>query len=140
MTSVKVGEKDKIKFQGVMGTGVAKYIQGVSGLNYDAIYNGTNELEALQMAGLNFTYQHYWKTHVFSSLTAGLLSVEENNNLTPTDYQSSYYGSVNLFWDAVKNLTFGVEALFGERINVDDSSGTAFRFQMNATYKFNKLF
>jgi hypothetical protein len=77
---------------------------------------------------------------VFSSLTAGLLSVEENDNLTPTDYQSSYYGSVNLFWDAIKNLTFGVEALFGERINVDDSSGTAFRFQMNATYKFNKLF
>lgn len=140
MTSVKVGEKDKIKFQGVMGTGVAKYIQGASGLNYDAIYNGTNELEALQMAGLNFTYQHYWKNHVFSSLTAGLLNVEENDNLTPTDYQSGYYGSVNLFWDPVKNLTFGVEALVGERINVDDSSGTAFRFQMNATYKFNKLF
>jgi hypothetical protein len=140
MTSVKVGEKDKIKFQGVIGTGVAKYIQGASGLNYDAIYNGTNELEALQMTGLNFTYQHYWKTHVFSSLTAGVLSVEENDNLTPTDYQSSYYGSVNLFWDAVKNLTFGVEALVGERINVDDSSGMAFRFQMNATYKFNKIF
>lgn len=140
MTSVKVGEKNKIKFQAVMGTGVSKYIQGANGLNYDAIYNGTNELEALQMAGLNFTYQHYWKDHVFSSLTAGLLNVEENDNLTPTDYQSGYYGSVNLFWDAVKNLTFGVEALVGERINVDDSSGTAFRFQMNATYKFNKLF
>lgn len=140
MTSVKVGAKDKIKFQGVMGSGVAKYIQGASGLNYDAIYNGTNELEALQMAGLNFTYQHYWKDHVFSSLTAGLLNVEENDNLTPTDYQSGYYGSVNLFWDAIKNLTFGVEALVGERINVDDSSGTAFRFQMNATYKFNKIF
>ena len=140
MTSVKVGEKDKIKFQGVMGTGVSKYIQGASGLNYDAIYNGTNELEALQMSGLNLTYQHYWKDHVYSSLTGGLLSVEENDNLTATDYQSGYYGSVNLFWDALKNLTFGVETLVGERINVDDTSGTAFRFQMNATYKFNKLF
>lgn len=140
MTSVKVGEKDKIKFQGVMGTGVSKYIQGASGLNYDAIYNGTNELEALQMAGFNFTYQHYWKDHVYSSLTGGLLNVEENENLTASNYQSGYYGSVNLFWDALKNLTFGVEALVGERINVDDSSGAAFRFQMNATYKFNKLF
>ncbi|MBA4153802.1 DcaP family trimeric outer membrane transporter [Flavobacterium sp.] len=140
MSSIKVGAKDKIKFQGVMGTGVSRYIQGASGLNYDAIYNGTNELEALQMAGLNFTYQHYWKDHVYSSLTGGLLNVEENDNLTASDYQSSYYGSINLFWDAVKNLTFGVEALVGERINVDDSSGTAFRFQMNATYKFNKLF
>ena len=49
MAIVKAGEKDKLKFQGVMGTGVAQYIQGASGLNYDAIYNGTNELEALQM-------------------------------------------------------------------------------------------
>lgn len=140
MTSVKVGEKDKIKFQGVMGTGVSKYIQGASGLNYDAVYNGTNELEALQMSGLNLTYQHFWKDHVYSSITGGLLNVENNDNLIASDYQSSYYGSVNLFWDAVKNLTFGVETLVGERINVDDSSGTAFRFQMNATYKFNKLF
>ena len=140
MTALKVGTKDKIKFQGVMGTGVSKYIQGASGLNYDAVYNGTNELEALQMTGLNLTYQHFWKDHIYSSLTGGFLNVEDNDNLTPSDYQSGYYGSVNLFWDAVKNLTFGVEALAGERINVDDSSGTAFRFQMNATYKFNKLF
>ena len=140
MTSVKVGKKDKIKFQGVTGTGVAKYIQGASGLNYDAIYNGTNELEALQMSGLNLTYQHYWKDHVYSSLTGGFLNVEENDNLAPSNYQSGYYGSLNLFWDAVKNLTFGFETLVGERINVDDNSGTAFRFQMNATYKFNKLF
>ena len=140
MTSVKVGEKDKIKFQGVTGTGVAKYIQGASGLNYDAIYNGTHELEALQMNGINLTYQHYWKDHVYSSLTGGFLNVEENENLAASNYQSGYYGSVNLFWDAVKNLTFGFETLVGERINVDDNSGTAFRFQMNATYKFNKIF
>lgn len=44
MTSIKAGEKDKLRFQGVMGTGVAKYIQGASGLNYDAVYNGTPTL------------------------------------------------------------------------------------------------
>jgi len=140
MSSLNVGKKDKIKFQGVIGTGVANYIQGLSGLNYDAIYNGTNELESLSIAGLNLTYQHFWKEHVYSSLTGGVLNAEENQNLTAKDYQSGYYGSVNLFWDAVKNLTFGTEVLVGERINVDDSSGTAFRFTMNATYKFNKIF
>lgn len=140
MTSLNVGKKDKIKFQGVTGTGVAKYIQGISGLNYDAIYDGTNELEALQVSGFNFTYQHYWKDHVYSSLTGGLLNAEKNSNLSANDYQSGVYGSVNLFWDAIKNLTFGVETLVGERVNVNDTSGTAFRLNMNATYKFNKIF
>ena len=140
MASIKAGENDKLKFQGVMGTGVAKYIQGASGLNYDAIYDGTNKLEALQMHGSNISYQHFWKEHMHSSFTAGWLSVEENDNLTATDYQSGYYGSVNFFWDAVKNLTFGVEALVGERVNVNEDKGSAVRLQMNATYKFSKSF
>lgn len=140
MGSINAGERDKIKFQGVMGTGVAKYIQGASGLNYDAVFNGTNELEALQMRGSNISYQHFWKEQMHSSLTAGLLSVEDNDNLAATGYQSGYYGSINFFWDAVKNLTFGVEALVGERVNVNDEKGSALRLQMNATYKFNKSF
>jgi len=138
MTAIKVGERDKLKFQGVMGTGVANYIQGASGLNYDAIYNGTNELEALQMRGSNISFQHFWKDHMHSSLTAGWLNVEDNSNLADTNYKSGYYGSVNLFWDMVKNLTFGGEIIVGERVNINETSGSALRVQMNATYKFNK--
>lgn len=140
MSSIHVGEKDKIKFQGVMGTGVAKYIQGAVGLNFDAIYNGTNELEELQMQGFNLSFQHFWNSHLYSSLTGGVLIVEENANLEDDDYRSGYYGSANLFWDAVKNLTFGFEALVGERVNINRQSQTATRIQMNATYKFNKSF
>jgi hypothetical protein len=138
MSSIKAGEKDKFKFQGVIGTGVAQYIQGASGLNYDAIYNGTNELEELQMMGANISYQHFWKNKMHSSLTAGVLSAEDNDNLASTNYKSGYYGSVNLFWDVVKNFTFGCEVLAGERVNINDANGSALRLQMNATYKFNK--
>lgn len=140
LSSINVGEKDKIKFQGVMGTGVSKYIQGAVGLNYDAIYNGTNELESLQMQGFNFSYQHYWNDHLFSSLTAGVLNVEDNANLEDDDYKTGYYGAANLFWDPIKNLTFGFEALIGERIDINRQSGASTRIQMNATYKFNKSF
>lgn len=139
MSSIKAGEKDKLKFQGVIGTGVAQYIQGASGLNYDAIYNGTNELEELQMMGANISYQHFWKDKVHSSLTLGTLSTEDNENLGPNNYKSGYYGSVNLFWDVVKNFTFGCEVLAGERVNINDADGSALRLQMNATYKFNKI-
>jgi hypothetical protein len=138
MTALHVGEKDKLKFQGVMGTGVSKYIQGASGLGYDAIYNGTNELEALQIFGTNISYQHFWKDHMHSSLTSGWLIVEDNSNLGNNNYKSGYYGSVNLFWDVVQNLTFGGEMIVGGRMNIDENKGSAVRLQMNATYKFNK--
>lgn len=138
MSALKLGQKDKLKFQVVSGTGVARYIQGASGLNYDAVYNGTNELESLQMHGSNISYQHFWKEHINSSLTAGILTVEDNPNLVNGNYKTGYYASLNLFWETVKNLSFGAEVLYGERINMDDKKGSALRLQMNATYKFNK--
>lgn len=138
MGSIKAGEKDKLKFQGVIGTGVAQYIEGASGLNYDAIYNGTNELEELQMLGTNISYQHFWKNKMHSSLTLGALGTQDNENLAANNYKSGYYGSVNLFWDVIKNFTFGCEVLAGERVNINDDNGSALRLQMNATYKFNK--
>lgn len=140
MSSIKAGDHDKLKFQGVLGTGVAKYIQGASGLNYDAIYTGSEELERLPMYGVNLSYQHFWKDQIHSSITAGLLTVEENENLAQTGFLSGFYSSANLFWDVVKNLTFGVEALTGQRVNINDQKGSAVRLQMNATYKFNKSF
>ena len=140
MGMIKVGEKDRLKLQGVTGTGVAQYIQGANGLGYDAIYNGTNEMEALKLHGSNFSFQHFWKDHLHSSLTGGVLIAEDNENLDSDDYKSGYYGSANLFWDPIKNLTFGWEAMVGERQNIDGSKGTAVRLQMNATYKFNKSF
>jgi hypothetical protein len=138
MGMLKVGEKDKFKFQGVMGTGIAKYVEGASGLNYDAIYNGTNELEELQTYGTYISYQHFWNDKMHSSITAGWFGVEENSNLGPTDYQAGYYGSINIFFEPVKNFLFGWEALAGERVNINDDTGSSVRLQMNATYKFNK--
>lgn len=138
MTSIKLGKLDKLRFQGVTGTSVARYIQGASGLNYDAIYNGTNELESLQMHGSNISYQHFWKDHIHSSVTAGILTVGDNPNLANGNYKTGYYASLNVFWEAVKNLSFGAEVLYGERINIDNKKGSALRLQMNATYKFNK--
>jgi len=140
MTLVKTGEKDRLKFQGVTGTGVARYIQGASGLNYDAIYDGTNELQTLQMSGSNVSFQHFWKDGMHSSITAGLLNVGDNDNLVATGYQSGYYGSLNFFWNPIKHLTFGSEVVVGERVNVNEAKGSAVRLQMNATYNFNKSF
>lgn len=138
--SVKVGSRDKLRVQFVTGTGVARYIQGASGLNYDAVYNGTNELETLQMRGSNISYQHFWSEHVHSSLTAGWLGVADNANLTGGDYKSGYHGSANFFWQAVKNLTFGAEVLVGERLNINQEKEAAARIQMNATYTFTRSF
>ena len=139
MAVIHAGKKDKLMFQAVTGTGVAQYIKGVSGLNYDAIYNGTNELEALQIWGTNISFQHFWKDHLYSTLTTGLINVEDNTNLKAGNFQSGYYGALNIFWEPIKNFNFGWEVVAGERVNINGDKGSAVRLQMNATYRFSKL-
>ncbi len=138
MGVIHLGSKDKFKFQGITGTGVAKYIEGANGLNYDAIPTKTNEMDELTMHGAFISYQHIWKDDLYSSLTAGYLGAENNPNLGGSKYKSGYYGSANLFYNVVKNLTFGWEAVYGERKNFNDDTGSALRLQMNATYNFSR--
>jgi hypothetical protein len=140
MTAINLPKKDKLRFQFVGGTGVASYIEGTNGLNYDAVYNGTNTLDALFIVGTNISYQHFWRDTFYSSITGGFLSASQNANLSPTDYKLGYYGSINTFWQVVPNFVFGAEVVAGQRVNFDNSSGTAFRFQLNATYSFKKVF
>jgi hypothetical protein len=137
MSMVNIGVADKLKIQAVGGTGIARYIQGASGLNYDAIYDSSNTLKKLNMYGLNLSYQHFWKTNLYSSITAGFLNVEKNKNLTPVNYWKSYYASVNLFYEVFRDLSFGYEVLAGERVNINGEKQSAYRLQMNATYKFS---
>ena len=137
MSMINVGSSDKIKFQAVGGTGIARYIQGASGLNYDALYDSTSSLKKLNMYGLNLSYQHFWKSNLYSSFTAGFLNVEKNKNLSPGNYWKSYYASLNLFYEVFSNLSFGYEVLAGERVNINGEKQSALRLQMNATYKFS---
>jgi hypothetical protein len=134
---INVAKKDKLRFEAVAGNGIAKYVEGLSGLNYDAVYNGTEELESLLVYGGYIAYEHHWNEKLNSSLVAGSIIAENNPNLLPTDFNSGFYGGVNLFCQPVKNLVFGFESLFGQRTNFNEDNGTAFRLQANCTYNFS---
>jgi len=43
---------------------------------------------------------------------------------------------VNLLYHPVQNLLFGVEGLWGERVNKNDAKGTDQRVQFTSKFKF----
>jgi hypothetical protein len=134
---VNIAKKDNLRFEAVGGTGIAKYVEGLSGLNYDAVYNGTEELESLFVYGGYAAYQHHWNEKLNSTIVAGTIIAEDNPNLEPTDFKSGFYGGVNLFCEPIRNLVFGFESLIGQRTNFNEDNGTAVRLQANCTYNFN---
>ncbi|WP_343485552.1 DcaP family trimeric outer membrane transporter [Allomuricauda sp. d1] len=130
-------KKDNIKFQAVGGQGIARYIEGVRGLGYDGIFDETtNNLETLGIYGGFISYQIFWGTKWNSSLVLGTTRLEDNELLAENDLKDSNYGSLNLFYEPIKSLSFGLEYLHGKRENIDGNSATANRVQMGAMLKF----
>ena len=130
-------KKDNIKFQAVGGQGIARYIEGVRGLGYDGIFDETtNSLETLSIYGGFISYQHFWGTKWNSTLVLGTTRLEDNNLLVGNDLKDSNYGALNLFYEPIKSLSFGLEYLHGKRENIDGNSADANRVQMGAMLKF----
>jgi hypothetical protein len=132
----KVFANDNIKFQLVHGTGVAGYIEDLSGLGYDAIEDTAGKLETLPVTGGFISYQHQW-SHLFNStFVFGGLQTDNNNSLASNDYKRGRYAALNLFYTPVSSLDFGIECLVGQRKNQDIQKGYAERVQAAVVFKF----
>ena len=53
-----------------------------------------------------------------------------------SDYKSTREALLNLIYSPTANITMGVEFLWGERTNRDESKGTAKQLQMLIRYDF----
>ncbi|MCK4569560.1 MAG: hypothetical protein KAT76_04665 [Bacteroidales bacterium] len=136
----KLTKKDNFMFQGVIGKGMAKYIQDISGVGLDAApgydkYNGRNMIP-IRAGGLYFGYQHYWCTKLNSTLVYGFTKVHsKNTNLLNQDYRLGQYASINLFWNILPSMRVAMEYLWGQRKNNGGENGNANRF--NGMVQFN---
>lgn len=136
----KLTKKDNFMFQGVIGKGMAKYVQDVYGVGLDAVpdddkYNWRN-MKAVRVDGFYFGYQHYWCTKLNSTLVYGFTKVHSSQIYPNQNYRLGQYASINLFWDVLPSMTVAIEYLWGQRRNDGGESGNANRFNGMVQFKF----
>ncbi|UII80330.1 DcaP family trimeric outer membrane transporter [Flagellimonas sp. CMM7] len=123
--------KDNIKFQILGGSGIARYIEGVRGLGYDGILDeDSNSLETLDIYGGFLAYQHHWSDHWNSSIVVGTTRLDDNDLFAQDDFKSGDYASVNLFYEPLSWMLYGVEYLYGRRENIDGAMPTEVGFNL----------
>ena len=137
----KITKKDNFMFQGVWGSGIAKYIQDVSGVGLDALpYEDKfqiSELKPVPIGGFYFGYQHFWLSKLHSTFVYGFTRIDYNYSPPMNDaYQIGQYISGNLFWNVFPSMTLAIEYLWGQRRNWDNKSGNANRINFLAQYNF----
>ncbi len=131
------GAKDQIVFQVNGGRGIGRYINDLNTIgDYDGIFSPTGQLDLIDVYAGYVSGQHWWNGTMRSNLTFGYVQISSPDYVLGPFYERTYRASVNLMWTPTPRIDMGWEFLWGERENIDGSSGTAKQIQVAAQYQF----
>lgn len=122
------------------GEGMARYVGDTAGLNLDAAPQSQTDLslKALPVFATYGSYQHYWSPDLRSSLTFGLVRVQNTDFQPVSTYHKSKYSSLNLIWNPIGSLDLGAEVIYGWVEDKSGASASTPRFQITGRYSFVK--
>ena len=139
-SGISVFRNDKIHLQATTGKGIARYMVGFEGRNWDAIPTGSEQIELLPTYGGFIGYDHFWndKKTFSSSIVGGGVFVQNNidNLKNYDDFLEGYWGLVNLYWYPVDNLSLAIEYVGTYRKDHLSLEGYADRVQLLVQYNF----
>lgn len=137
----KVFGKDNLVYQAAYGNGIQRYMNDTSGLGIDAqVISAQNpHLEAVPIVGTYAGYQHFWFSKLRSSVVYGFAQAQTTPAEANSAFHRSEYTATNLIWSPLTPLNFGVEFLYGWRVNKDNTTGNAPRIQLSAKYNFMQM-
>jgi hypothetical protein len=131
--SLNVFERDKLSAQVTYGEGVARYINDLSGQNYDAALDG-GRLRAIPVFAATGGYTHQWTDRWRSTVSGGFVWLDCPDSLGSLAIDNTIYGSANLVWQPTKVLRVGLEYLYGRKETSDGSKRDAHRFNFVLRY------
>lgn len=122
----------------VGGNGIGVYINDLGNFDTDAFIDAKENLSPLPVMSAYGGLTVHWTQILRSTLSYGYVILDDRSHqreLGGDGFRRSHYAAINLVCKPTKNITFGIEGLFGERRTVDGRDGQAFRGQ--ATFAFS---
>ena len=127
----------KLYYQAAYGKGYADYLNDLGGAGYDLIPDGdTGNLLAPYALGLVGGIQYNIHKNLFLSASLSQCRLYADDNLAGTDYRYGQYVAANVFYEPIANCMVGFEYLYGNRHNIDGTSGDAHRINAMIQYHF----
>jgi hypothetical protein len=138
---------DFLVWQLTYGHGVGHYINDLQSVGGgDAVFDPEGKLHALPVFAGYLSYQHVWPMTwkplkawpgiLRSNFNLGWVDINTFSFQDGSDYSGTIRASVNLMYNPTEHVTMGVEYLWGQRQNKDESKGSASQLQFSARYTF----
>lgn len=114
-------KKDKLRFSGVYGEGLGRYLLGIQSNAGSALNPVENVIDLRKNWGIMAAYEHHWTDSLRSTAMAGYAKSKPLGWQADDTFENSTYASVNLMWNVYRYITLGVEYAYGRRDNKDGS-------------------
>ncbi len=134
--SINTSPKTHVRFQLVYGSAISRYITTLEGRGLDVYPRADGIMDPLRSSGSYLSFEYFWRQNWSFSAIAGMVYLWYPRSQPDDSFRSSYYGSVNAFWEPIEILRVGTELTVGKRTNYDRQSGTAVRLQFAAIFYF----
>jgi hypothetical protein len=130
-------ERCRILLQYTYGWGIGRYIQDTAGLGLDGQVDPlTGLFDTLWAAGWSASYEHWFTEKWLTNVTYSQVQVGSNGAQPAGTYTAGKYLAVSLWFIPVRNMSLGIEYLWGERDNLDGRKGRANRINGLLQYNF----
>lgn len=139
--------RDKFIYQLAYGHGISRYLVSFGGGGWDAVPDGSGDLDLVPIYGGYVGYQFFYgkktyeartHSHFSSTYVLGLVQLDNPQyaNIGNKTLLTGLYASGNVYWHVVGPLNIAFEAIYGSRTDEFLSYGNNLRLQAVVEYNF----
>jgi hypothetical protein len=130
-------QRSRILLQYSGGYGIARYIQDSAGLGLDAqVDPTTGSFKTLFAAGYSLSYEHWYTEKCLTNVTWSAVQIGSNTGQASSTYDGAKYLAASLWYLPFRNMSLGLEYLWGQRDNISGQRGDANRINGLVQYNF----
>ena len=130
---IKVGSTDDIRFSANYGDGMGRYTS--LGLVKDGMLIN-NKIETTKSTAASASYRHVWNPKSSSNLILSMADIDNPTGAAGNENKSSTSVQINYLFRPVKQVSYGIMYLAGERETENGDDGKLSRIQASAKYSF----
>ncbi len=130
-------KKHQILYQFTYGKSISHFITTFNGTGDDFIFDPqTEQFEGLHSFGGFLSYGWNWTDNISTNLSAGYADLSNKSYQPGNAYRNSMSFSVDSFWNIVDGARLGLEYVYGQRWDLDGTTGNASRVWALFYYDF----
>jgi hypothetical protein len=135
---INMFDRDKLKLQVAYGEGIGNYFND-GGLDVapDSADINNASATAVTILGVVAYYDHYWSDKWSSTIGWSMTDLDDEDGQSFDEFKKGQIASTNLLFYPTKDIFLGAEFSWGEREDVDGTTGEDYRIQFSMHVNFS---